>query len=421
MPLSSLAALAGVLAVGYLIVIAAAVVSGALARGGRRDRALESDDVLAISRFTIPVSILVPVIDDGSSIVPLIRSLLALNYPEFEIVVVAEGRGVAAIAALREEWKLEPKEVFYRRTIDTAPVRRIYGSGREARMIVVEKAAGGRADALNCGASLARFRYLVSLPGDVRFDADALLRLMSPAIIDPGAVLAVTGAVERRGDDAGPAADFQTLASLRSWMAARLAWHQPRAGLPPRDSAVAWRRDAVLEAGGFAAGTADPEVDLLVRLQTSHARGSVVRTWAVFGRAGTLSLRAAARQAVRRRRALLEAFGLFWNRRGRAAGRLALAPTLVVELLTPLIELFVVALTVAGAAMGRLYWTAPALAILLVAFGQGMVSAAALLMRGASADAPAGAELRRLLLQAPLEFTIYRPALAWARFRGAGS
>ena len=36
----------------------------------------------------------------------------------------------AALDALKREWSLEPKEFFYRRVIETAPVFRIYGSDR---------------------------------------------------------------------------------------------------------------------------------------------------------------------------------------------------------------------------------------------------------------------------------------------------
>jgi cellulose synthase/poly-beta-1,6-N-acetylglucosamine synthase-like glycosyltransferase len=419
MPVSvSIAAFAATVATGCLIVLAAGIVSGALGRGGRRDRPLESDDALAISRFTIPVSVIVPVDADTPDAPDAVRSLLALNYPELEVIVVAEGRALGAVAALRSEWGLEPKEFFYRKTLDTAPVRRIYGSARDSRLIVIEKTAAGRADALNCGVSLARFRYLLSIAPDVRFDADALLRVMAPALIDPGGVLAVTSAVERRGADGGSTADFQALASLRSWMATRLTWHQDRPGLAPSDSVIAWRRDAVLDVGGFSTFAADPQMDLLVRLQTSHPDGRVVRTSEVFGHAPTLALGAAAQAAAERRRALLEAFATFWKARGRAGRRLALLPALAIELVTPLLELFVVAVAVSGAIAGWLGWIAPAAALVMLVFGNGLVSAAALLLRGGAPGAPAAVELRRLLIRTPLEPAVYRPALVWARLRG---
>ena len=77
-----------------------------------------------------------------------IRELLGLTYPEFEVIV---GRGCArsrTSTGSHEEWQLESREFFYRRTLDTAPVRRIFRSVRDARLMVVEKDPDHRSDAL---------------------------------------------------------------------------------------------------------------------------------------------------------------------------------------------------------------------------------------------------------------------------------
>jgi hypothetical protein len=421
--LSFLATLVAALALGYLLVVTAAAVTGALARGGRRERA-DSYEAIAVSRFTIPVSVIVPIEDERMPILGTIRSLLALNYPELEVIIVADRVSGPAVEALKKEWALEPKEFFYRRTLPTAPVHRIFGSARDARVMLVEKAAAGRADALNCGVSLARFRYVVSLTPDVIFDADALMRLMSPALRDPAAVLAVTSYVERRSAARQATGDYQRLASIRAWMGSRLAWHRLRCSVPPRDGVIAWRRDAVLEHEGFSVDAADAEVDLLVRLQASggdRAVGRVVCTPGVFGHADTTSLAAAAQTGERRRRALVEAFGTF-SKSPRAGGeRLALMCALGVELTTPVAQLVTIGVMFAGAATGWVGWMAPLSTLLLLAFGNAVISAAALLVRGGAPDAPAGRDLVRLLLHAPLEFAVYRPALAWSRRSGRGS
>ena len=416
-------------ALGYLMIVAAAAVAGALARGGRRERAVDAYEALAISRFTIPVSIVVPMTGDGKRLSSAIEALLGLNYPELEVVVVADATAAAGIERLRREWSLDPKEFFYRRTLETSPVHRIFGSERDHRLVVVEKAPAGRADALNCGANLARFRYMVSLDPEIAFDRDALLRLMAPALRDPGAVLAVTSYVERQGSEAdrpGPGAwtkagdDYQRLASIRSWMASRLAWHQLRCGLPPRDGVTAWRRDAVLELGGFSLRAADAELDLLVRLQTMQAEGAggrVVRTSEVFGRTPTVTLAEAAAAAHRRQRAILEALKTFRAMPGRHPSRLTMMRVMMVELLTPSTQVVAALLTLLAAGAGWVGWQAVWLTVLLLTFGYAVASASALLLRGGTPGAPSGDELKRLLLRAPLELIVYRPALIWSRFR----
>jgi cellulose synthase/poly-beta-1,6-N-acetylglucosamine synthase-like glycosyltransferase len=424
-----IAAFVTTLAIGYLVIVAAAAVAGAFARGGRRERAVDAYEALAVSRFTIPVSVVVPLTGDSGRVSHAVESLLGLNYPELEVIVVADTTAAAALDALREQWSLEPKEIFYRRTLETAAVHRIFSSERDARLVVVEKARGGRADALNCGTNIARFRYIVSVDPEVSFDRDALLRLMAPAMRDPGAVLAVTSYVERQGatvvrrgkDDWTRAGDdYQRLASIRSWMASRLAWHQLRCGLPPRDGVTAWRRDAVLEFGGFSLKATDAELDLLVRLQiaqTERTPGRVVRTSEVFGRTTTVPLTQAAAHVHRRQRAVVEALRMFRAMPGRAADRRTMRRMMLVELLTPAAQVAAFVIIVLAAGAGWVSWPTPWLTVLLLTFGYGVVSASALLLRGGTPGAPSGAELKRLLLRAPLELLVYRPALLVARLR----
>jgi Glycosyl transferase family 2 len=419
--------------VGYLVVIAAAAVAGAIARGARRERAVDAYEALAVSRFTIPVSVIVPVNDEHAPLSNAITQLLALNYPEYEVIVVCEGVSVAALERVKEERGLEAKEVFYRRSLETAPVQRFYASPSEPRLMIVDKTAAGRADALNCGVNLARYRYVVVIPPAVAFDANALLRLVSPALRDPATVLAVTSSVERRGrsedvagtDEGGwtrAAHDYQRLVSLRSWMASCLAWYGQRGGFPPRESIIGWRRDAVLDLGGFSPSATDPDMDMLARLQsTRHERtaGRVVRTSEVFGHAAPTSLGRQAAITVRRRRALFEAMQTFRKAPAMGRDRLTLTLTLMVELLTPAAEGVVLFGVLAAAAAGWVSWTTPLLAASMLAFGTGVVSASALLVRGGASDAPTGRELTRLLLRTPIEFAVYRPALAWARLRNS--
>lgn len=427
---SLFSSLAVTFSLGFLIIVAAAAVAGAVARGGRRERAADAYQAIASSRFTIPVSVIVPVTADDADASESIAALLDLNYPEMEVVVVAESSGHATLAELKREWGLEPKELFYRRTLHTAAVQRIYASDRDPRLVVIEKDAAGRADALNCGVSFARYRYVVSVAPGIVFDRDALLRLMGPALRDPGSVLAVTSYVERkplgptlRRDAEGvewarAGDDYQRLASIRSWMASRLAWHQLRCGLPPRDGVTAWRRDAVMELGGFSTTAADAELDLLVRLQTAQndgPSGRVVRTSEVFGHAPTLSVRGAAAIAARRQRALLEALRTFRATPGSQAERRTMRIVVMVELLTPVAQALVAVMIVAGAIVGWVRPAAPWVTFLLLTFGYGLVSASALLLRGGTPGAPSGADLKRLLIRAPLEFAVYRPALVWAR------
>ena len=137
-----------VIALAYLGCVSVMSVVAALRAGGRREDAPDSYDALAASRLTMPVSVVVPVgMSERAS--QTLQGLLDLAYPEFEVIAVVEpaGEGMDALIA---EWQLESREFFYRRTLETAPVRRIFRSLRDARLMVVEKDVDHRSDALNC-------------------------------------------------------------------------------------------------------------------------------------------------------------------------------------------------------------------------------------------------------------------------------
>ena len=63
--------------------------------------------------------------------------------------------------------------------------------------MVIDKAAAGYSDALNCGVNVARYRYVMSVDPEVTFDRDALLRVMTAALRDPANVVGASNHVER--------------------------------------------------------------------------------------------------------------------------------------------------------------------------------------------------------------------------------
>jgi hypothetical protein len=413
---SILAALLGLGALTAFAVVAAVRI------GGRREESLDDHDALSASRFTIPVTVIVPLgkgdfrtddaedavgqIDSSAGVRPLglnatVRSLLTLDYPEFEVIVVAEQLADRSIASLKAEWTLEPKEFFYRQSLGTSSVRRIYRSSRDPRLMVIDQASQGRADALNCGVNLARYRYIAVVTRGALFERDALLRAMAAALRDPGHVVATVSHLEPIGTD------FDRLAALRSILASRILWRRLRTGLAAEAGVVIWRRDAVLQTGGFAAHALDPSLDLMVRLQAAqHGVGgeSVVRTGETFGQTESRRFGDRLRGAVRRRAAAVQ---LLWRYRwligvGELGAR-TIPLFALTEVLAPAAAAWAVVGTIIAAAAGWLPWIDVGLVAVILSLGQALLTTAALLLRAARPEAPAGRELARLVLVAPLE------------------
>jgi len=405
-------------AAAAVVLMAAGVAFSALRFGGRRAGVSGDHDALAGSLFTIPVSVIVPIERgrDARAAAQRAAALLNLKYPEFEVIVVADASGDGALEGIKAAWELAPNEFFYRQALKTASVQRIYRSTRDTRLLLVEKEPAGRSDALNCGVNLARYRYATIVDLDVLFDPDALLRAMAAPLADPASVVAATCHVECGGPSQGWRGAFDYLASARALMESRVVWKGMANGVCPDAHVFVFRRDALLQLGGFSPRAADAGLDAMSRLQerTEDIDGAalpgVVRTSELFGRVDPAQPRPWS--PIRRQRALLETLRTLAEGEQPSAALRYLTASRVIA---PLAAGWFVAGTFAGAAAGRLPWHAVALAVVAVSFGQAAISTAALLLRGSAPGGPEGGQLTRLVLAAPFEAAVRGPVTAFAR------
>ena len=155
---------------------------------------------LETSRFTIPVSVIVAAYDEEVVIESTVRSLLAFEYPEFEVVVVNDGSSDETLERLKVAFDLAPYEMFVRRIFTTEPVRGIYRSRDHPNLVVVDKENGGKADSWNAALNLARYRYVCGVDADTVFDPKALLMAMRVAINDPARIVGVTSQITTARD-----------------------------------------------------------------------------------------------------------------------------------------------------------------------------------------------------------------------------
>src|SRR5436305_13837566 len=86
---------------------------------------MEAIDDLLRSPLAPGVTVIVPAHNEQECIVDSVRSLLALRYPRFQVVVVSDGSTDQTVARLVEEFTLEDFPRVYVPQIATAPVRRL--------------------------------------------------------------------------------------------------------------------------------------------------------------------------------------------------------------------------------------------------------------------------------------------------------
>ena len=129
-----------------------------------------------------PISILVPAYNEELTVVESVTSLLALEYPSFEVIVVNDGSKDRTLAALIEGFQLVPT---FRVSEDTTPhkaIRGLYAAEGQRRLLIVDKENGGKADALNAAINLSRAPIICAIDADSLLESDALLRAVQPFI-----------------------------------------------------------------------------------------------------------------------------------------------------------------------------------------------------------------------------------------------
>jgi cellulose synthase/poly-beta-1,6-N-acetylglucosamine synthase-like glycosyltransferase len=407
----------------------------AVARRRRLRYRSSHDDVVANSRFTIPVSLILPIEQATSDLPSAILRLLELRYPELELIVVVENQP-DALETLKLACDLTPCELFFRRTLKTAPLRGIYRSAREPRLLVADKAAGGTGDALNCGVNLARYRYVCAVDAEAAYSVDSLLEAMQAAVEEPAVVVGVTTSLAVSPAQAATTAlmgrsPTGLIGAVRYLTAARtrlLTVGRRRLDLPPGGCPgfTLWRRDALVEAGGFAPDSAAPHAELTFRMHWNY-RGDRrrYRIIHVSEPVGSIDPFSARDRIVMSGQAPL---AVIWRHRhmlfNPALGRLGLwdFPRYVFNtVVAPWLEIVALALLALAVPMGVVSAGQLLLVVFIIAMGSGVVADAALLASARPGHDVRPASLFNLILAGPVEYFLTRPTMLLARLRPSSS
>ena len=232
------------------------------------------------SPLTPPITLVAPAHNEEASIVPSVRSLLRVDYPEFEVVVVNDGSEDGTLARLQKEFELQPARRLYIAQLATAPVRALYRSAVDSRLIVVDKEAGGsKADAVNAGLNAASSPYMCVVDSDSMLESDALLRIMVKILEDPKRVIAaggivrvlngcelVNGRIRQVRLPRNPIVIFQVIEYLRAFLIGREGWARGNMLTIISGAFGLFRRDVVMSAGGYRASAIGEDFDLVARI-----------------------------------------------------------------------------------------------------------------------------------------------------------
>ena len=231
------------------------------------------------SPATPPISIVLGAYNEQLSVVASVRSLLALNYPAFEVVVVNDGSSDGTLAALQGAYGLVEAPLSHAQAIPTERIRGLYRSPTTPDIVVIDKVNGGsKADAINAGLNAARHPLVCVIDADSLLENDALVRVVLPFIEDArtvavGGIMRVANGCAIEGGRVTEVrlpknwlARFQVVEYLRAFLAGRVAQSTLNGLLIISGGFGVFRREVLLGAGGFEAGSIGEDMEIVTRI-----------------------------------------------------------------------------------------------------------------------------------------------------------
>jgi len=268
------------------------------------------------------VSVIVPAYNEARVIGSTVRTILASDHKNLEVIVVDDGSMDDTAGVVRTEF------------------------GEDPRVEVIRIANGGKANALNTGVAHAKGEIVVALDADTQFAPTTIARLVR-WFTDPK-----VGAV------AGNAKVGNRVNTITRWQALEyiVAQNLERRALAALGTLTvvpgavgAWRKSALLEVGGYPSDTLAEDQDLTIHLQS---RGYKVRfdSTALAWTEAPSSFAGLARQRFRWAYGTLQCLwkyrGITFNPRYGALGMIALPQVwlfqIILTALAPLADLLLI-------------------------------------------------------------------------------
>lgn len=392
------------------------------------------------SDMTWPISILVPARDEEKTIAETVRSLLMVNYGEFEVIVINDGSDDGTLARLVEVFELRRIDRPYKRSLPTREVRGVYGSLLYSNLRVIDKVKGGKPDALNAGINLSRFPLFCSIDADSIIEENALLRVVKPFMERPQETVAVGGIVRiangcevREGKVVRielpdrPLAIFQVIEYLRAFLTGRVGWSVLQSLLIISGAFGVYRKQDVIDVGGYSLATDTEDLELVVRLH-EHMRRNRRRYRVVFVPDPVCwteipnSVRVLARQRNRWHRGLVQTLlahrGMMLNPRYGTIGMFAFPYFFFFEMLGPFVETLGYLVVILSFLLGILDLQFLLLFVAAAGLYGIFLSVSAVLLEEMSFRRyPGWIDLTKLLVFAVLENLGYRQMLALFKVR----
>lgn len=248
---------------------------------------MKPQTMLFKNRMLPSISIIAPAFNEELTIIENVNSLLNLEYPEYELIVVNDGSNDSTLDTLITYFDLKRVDITYESKLMTKQVLGIYLNPSIPKLAVVDKMNGGKADSLNAGINYSKKEYFCGIDADSVLERDALLKLSSltmdqsmetPAL--GGNVYPINGCIVEKGYVSEKhipkksLARFQNIEYIRAFMSGRLGWASINSLLIISGAFGLFRKERIIGIGGYLTksgkyekDTVGEDMELVVRIR----------------------------------------------------------------------------------------------------------------------------------------------------------
>ena len=229
--------------------------------------------------YYVPVSIIIPAYNEEVTIESSIRSLLALEYKLYEIIVVDDGSKDNTSKTVCDAFNMHIVNRPIQRKVYCQKEEKVFETYKyKVPITLIKKKNGGKADALNMGINAAKYPYFICMDADSVLQYDSLTKIVNP-VLEEGNVIAVGGAVRPcNGTEIknGRVISYkmpnkilpcmQVLEYDRSFLAARILFDKFNGSIIISGAFGLFKKSIVIDAGGYEINTMGEDMELVVKL-----------------------------------------------------------------------------------------------------------------------------------------------------------
>lgn len=246
---------------------------------------IKNEDFLFEEGIISPISIIVPAYNEELNIEESIRSLLSLEYPNFEVIVVNDGSKDNTLNTIIDAFELKRINFVDDKLIGTNFVKAVYQNKFYSKLTLIDKENGGKADALNVGINFSKYDYVCGIDADSIIESDGLLKMMS-SVLDydeitlalGGSIVPVNGAIVDHGHveqyhlPKKAITRFQTIEYIRAFNTGRLSFSKLKSLLIISGAFGLFEKRILIEIGGYLSAssfrkrTVGEDMELVVRI-----------------------------------------------------------------------------------------------------------------------------------------------------------